>query len=95
MRHRGRRDVVDPAFMGPRVGDRLFNSLLLILIFYRVGAKETVGNAINIPYLLQVTLARVPRDTTERWGASCLRAMTVGTGRARAHRPNQRLYFPW
>ena len=95
LRHRGRRDVVDPAFMGPRVGDRLFNSLLLILIFYRVGAKETVGNAINIPYLLQVTLARVPRDTTERWGASCLRAMTVGTGRARAHRPNQRLYFPW
>lgn len=56
MRHRGLRDVVDPAFMGPRVGDRVFNTLLLILIYYRVGAKDTIGNATNIPFFLQTAL---------------------------------------
>ena len=52
LRFRGAWDLRDGAFLGPRLGDKVFLTLCIVTLFWRLGAKPPVAVAAGIPSLL-------------------------------------------
>lgn len=52
MQYRTRRNYTDGAFLGPRVGDKIFVTLLILTLYLGIGNDFATSNIINIAAVL-------------------------------------------
>lgn len=52
LKHRGRRDFVDPAYLGPRVLDKVVLALIIMSLYWKVGANKAQSNVNNLTAVL-------------------------------------------